>query len=197
MQEDNFASTLHHYYSLAEIQANSPLKQGLTDHIMVFESFPADSLMDDSAIGFAIRQSDGFEQTNYDLEITVFPGEQIAMRFGFNAQAFTMSQIEILGKHFSNAVSAVLHNDAIRIREIQLLDDKEKAFLLDGLNDTYRDYPRDKSIIELFEKQVKERSDDIAVISGNQTLSYKTLNERVNRIAHYLRKTITFSRMIP
>ncbi len=189
VQQDNFSSSSHHYYSLADIQANSPLKQGLTDHIMVFESFPSDNGIDDNAIGFDIRQTDEFEQTNYDLEITVFPGEQIHVRFGFNAQAFTMSQIETLGRHFSNAVHSVLSNNSVSVHDIEFLDDTEKEFLLDRLNDTYRDYPSDKSIIDLFEKQVKEKPDDIAVISGNQTLSYKTLNERVNRIAHHLRKT--------
>jgi amino acid adenylation domain-containing protein len=189
VQQDNFSSSSHHYYSLADIQANSPLKQGLTDHIMVFESFPADNSIEDKALGFAIEQTDEFEQTNYDLEITVFPGERIHVRFGFNAQAFSPAQIETLGRHFENAVHSVLSNNSISVRDIEIFDNEEKEFLLNGLNNTYRDYPRDKSIIDLFEKQVKEKPDDIAVISGNQTLSYKTLNERVNRIAHYLRKT--------
>ncbi len=58
---------------------------------MVFESFPADNSIEDKALGFAIEQTDEFEQTNYDLEITVFPGERIHVRFGFNSEAFTIS----------------------------------------------------------------------------------------------------------
>ncbi len=40
MQEDILASEQHGYYPLYEIQNHSLLKQGLTDHIFVFENYP-------------------------------------------------------------------------------------------------------------------------------------------------------------
>ncbi|NOQ28294.1 MAG: non-ribosomal peptide synthetase, partial [Bacteroidales bacterium] len=40
VQNSNLDSETHHYISLAEIQAQSILKQNLIDHIIVFENFP-------------------------------------------------------------------------------------------------------------------------------------------------------------
>jgi amino acid adenylation domain-containing protein len=48
-------------------------------------------------------------------------------------------------------------------------------------------YPRDRLIQELFEEQVARTPDAVAVIYESQQLTYQELNERSNRLAHYLR----------
>jgi len=41
------------------------------------------------------------------------------------------------------------------------------------------------SINQLFEKQVEKAPDAIAVVSENQKISYKQLNEKANQLAHF------------
>jgi amino acid adenylation domain-containing protein len=52
---------------------------------------------------------------------------------------------------------------------------------------THTNYPRDRTIAELFERVVAARPDCIAVTFGNQNLSYRELNGRANRLAATLR----------
>jgi len=40
----------------------------------------------------------------------------------------------------------------------------------------------------LFEAQVERTPDAIAVVYGEQSLTYRELNDRANRVAHYLRE---------
>ena len=48
-------------------------------------------------------------------------------------------------------------------------------------------FARIMALHELFERQVDLRGDAIALIASNEQLSYSTLEQRANRLAHYLR----------
>ncbi|MHB1949068.1 MAG: amino acid adenylation domain-containing protein [Gammaproteobacteria bacterium] len=54
-------------------------------------------------------------------------------------------------------------------------------------NATQSDFEKDKTIVELFEEQVKKNPDETALIFEGNTLTFRELNERVNQLAHYLR----------
>src|ERR1035441_3214908 len=64
------------------------------------------------------------------------------------------------------------------------VDADESRRLLVEWNATSAEYPRQLAIHQLFEQNAA--SDAIAVVFGAQTLSYKELNERANKLAHYL-----------
>src|SRR5947209_3046237 len=55
-------------------------------------------------------------------------------------------------------------------------------------NQTATDYPRDKSVAQLFEQVAAERPDAVAASFGGRQLSYGELNTRANRLAHRLRR---------
>src|SRR6185436_13468598 len=63
----------------------------------------------------------------------------------------------------------------------------EQQQLLVDFNNTSINYPRDKSIIDLIEEQVAKTPGAIAVVSGDEQLTYEDLNTRSNQLAHYLR----------
>ncbi|MEO7292502.1 MAG: amino acid adenylation domain-containing protein, partial [Ginsengibacter sp.] len=48
-------------------------------------------------------------------------------------------------------------------------------------------YPKQKTLVDLFEDQVIKTPDAIAVIFEHEQLTYKQLNERANQLAHYLK----------
>ena len=50
------------------------------------------------------------------------------------------------------------------------------------------DYPKDKCIHELFEDQVNQTPDAIAVADKNEQITYQELNTRANQLAHYLKE---------
>lgn len=54
-------------------------------------------------------------------------------------------------------------------------------------NDTTADYPRDRCLHELFEAQAAISPDRIAVVCGNDALTYRELDERAARLADNLR----------
>ena len=59
----------------------------------------------------------------------------------------------------------------------------ERRKILVDWNTTDAPYPKDKTIYQLFEEQVKKTPDNIAVIFEAQKLSYKDLNQKSNQLA--------------
>lgn len=55
-------------------------------------------------------------------------------------------------------------------------------------NETRTDYPRGSTVSELFEETVSSHPNVIAVVFGDQRLTYAELNSRANRLAHRLRQ---------
>ena len=55
-------------------------------------------------------------------------------------------------------------------------------------NRTSNAYPNDRPVHELFEAQVQNAPQAVALVCGSNALTYEQLNRRANRVAHYLVK---------
>jgi len=53
-------------------------------------------------------------------------------------------------------------------------------------NNTQTDYPKDKCIHHLFEAQVEQTPNAVAVLFEDQQMTYRELNAKANQLAHYL-----------
>src|SRR3981189_800976 len=67
------------------------------------------------------------------------------------------------------------------------LSEREHRSMVIDYNNTAAPSPAAKTIVELFEAQVARSPDAEAIRLGNQTLSYRQLNERANQLAAHLR----------
>jgi amino acid adenylation domain-containing protein len=73
------------------------------------------------------------------------------------------------------------------ISHIDILTPAERQRLLIGWNATKVDYPQYCCIHQLFEAQVRNTPDAVAVVFEDRQLTYAELNSRANRLAHHLR----------
>lgn len=67
-----------------------------------------------------------------------------------------------------------------------LLGNDEVRYLVDELNDTQLDYPKDQCFHQLIEQQAEKKPDNIAIVFDDKMLSYRELNQQANQLAHYL-----------
>ena len=84
-------------------------------------------------------------------------------------------------------LAAIARDTFSPIETEPFLDDSERQKVLVQWNETACEFPHDKCFQQLFEDQVARTPDAEAVVFGEQTLSYRELNGRVNCLAHYLR----------
>jgi amino acid adenylation domain-containing protein/FkbH-like protein len=112
----------------------------------------------------------------------------LAVRAEYNKGLFSEDRIERLLQHFETLLEGLCANPDLRISELPILNDSEKAQLLVEWNNTFSDFPRDNCIHELFEEQAQHRPDAIAAVFGGQSLSYREVNASANQLAHFLRQ---------
>ena len=128
--------------------------------------------------------------SKFDLSLEVIPENDILnLSFEYATALFNKQFIEDLSKHYSNILTSCLDNLNVKISNICMLSEAEKNKILYDFNNTKTDYPKDKTISELFEEQAKKTPNNTAVVFGMQKLTYKELNEKANSLAYYLRKT--------
>ena len=96
-----------------------------------------------------------------------------------------------LVNHFLNTIKNwLLHLKSYideSIDKISIVSALEKKQLLEEFNNTTVNYPKDKTVIDLFEKQVSKTPEATALVFEEISLTYSQLNEQSNRLAHYLR----------
>ena len=125
--------------------------------------------------------------SKFDLSIELIPNDNgISVSFEYATKLFNEEFIKNLSNHYLNILNAILENNEIKISDICMLSESEKNTILNDFNNTKVDYPKDLTIIQLFEQQVEKNPDGIAVVFEDKKLTYKELNEKANCLAHHI-----------
>ncbi|NDE18830.1 MAG: hypothetical protein EB000_00070 [Alphaproteobacteria bacterium] len=90
-------------------------------------------------------------------------------------------------KQLSRLANNSQRQEQTRINDLSYLNEKQYDQLINGWNQTDKEYPSDKTIQGLFEEQAERTPDKIAVVYENQSLTYRELNTKANQLANYLR----------
>ncbi len=184
VQHETLSMREFDYYSLADIQANTELKQGLITNVMAFEYDPLQ--IKTQAPGVSVGDFQLLYQTNYDFNIVVIPGNEYKVKFTFNNLIYDLRWIQQMESHFRKIMENVCENPGILVENIGILMENEQRRLMEYNNTRVR-YPSGKTIHELFEKQVEKTPDHPAVIFKGRQLTYRELNIQANRLARVLR----------
>ncbi len=108
--------------------------------------------------------------------------------YDYQVEKYEEQDIENMHERILYIIDQILKNENCPLHDIEIVTEREKNILLYEFNNTKSEYEKDKTVAELFEEQVNRTPDDIAVVYGNQQITYKELNERANSFAHYLSK---------
>ncbi len=130
-----------------------------------------------------------YNMSKFDITLTAIENsEGISFDIEYCTKLFKKDTIERFVEHFINVLKAILENHSVRISEIDILTSNEKEKILFEFNDTEAPYPKDKTINQLFEEQVKRTPETTAVTFEGKMLTYFQLNQMANVIASTLRE---------
>ncbi|MDF5712385.1 MAG: amino acid adenylation domain-containing protein, partial [Rhizonema sp. NSF051] len=111
----------------------------------------------------------------------------LSTEFHYDSSLFSVETIERLAGQFQKLLNSVLSNSDLPISELQILSVAEHQLLVEW-NNTQVNYLQVKCIHQLFEAQVEQTPDAIAVVFEEDQLTYGELNAKANQLAHYLQK---------
>jgi amino acid adenylation domain-containing protein len=131
-------------------------------------------------IDFGERQAP-FELT---LETVEAADGQVRAHFRYASHLFDRERIERMAGHYLALLEALVTHPQQAVGEVPLLTPHELAQL-----DTWAQHTQFRSddlIHRRFESQAARQPAAVALVLGDQTLSYGALNRRANRLAHQL-----------
>ncbi|PFQ18691.1 non-ribosomal peptide synthetase, partial [Bacillus cereus] len=130
-----------------------------------------------------------YSQTSkFDLFLSATESNNtIKCLFEYNTDLFKESTIERIIQHYLNLLEQCLDNPDIQVSNICYLTNDELGVLTQEWNNTQIDYPKN-AVHQMFEEQVQKNPNYIAVSHNGEKLTYRELNEKANKLAHYLTK---------
>ena len=176
----------HQHLGLAEIQGLAGVGE-LFDTLLVFENYPVDhSGLAAEIGGVRLTHVSGHDATHYPVTLGVVPGERLRLRLDYRGDLFERASAEALGARLVRLLAAAVAAPGRAIGRLDILSAEERATILRGWNDTASAIAP-ATLPELFGAQAARTPDAVAVVFGDERLSYGELDARSSRLAHHLR----------
>ncbi|HCT4987386.1 TPA: non-ribosomal peptide synthetase, partial [Pseudomonas aeruginosa] len=123
----------------------------------------------------------------FDLTLDTYEsGDALSASLIYATSLFERSTVERLAAHWRNLLEAICREPARRVGELPLLDRSERDLLLARWDQTGEDYPSRPFVHQLVAEQARRAPEAIAVLFGEQRLSYGELDSQANRLAQRL-----------
>lgn len=171
---------------LEHIRKSNPSQPNLYDILISYQNSKTNRTSSD--IPYTVRWT--FNQNVADsMQIHLFDmNDEGELNVAYDYRTSKYNKIDILNIHrrILYIINQILSYNNIAINDIDIITPDEKNVLLNKFNNTFMEYDHTKTVIDYFEEQVKKTPDNIALIFGETTFTYKELNERINSLAHYL-----------
>ncbi|HET8890742.1 MAG TPA: non-ribosomal peptide synthase/polyketide synthase, partial [Candidatus Angelobacter sp.] len=114
-------------------------------------------------------------------------GPEVMGRVEYDSDLFERWRIEAMVRHWTRLLRSMTQDAGQTLGQLTWLSDIEREQLIVGWNQAESTPVRDKTIVELFEEQIKQAPEAWAVAYESRLISYGELNRRTNQLAHYLR----------
>ncbi len=159
--------------------------------MLVLQNVPYEKLqlaqLSDCAIYTEMRRA------NFDLELWMWEeGHYLSGTLEYSLDLFDEATIDRMIEHFNTLLESIVKDVDQPISLLPILPDAERERLLVHFNDGGK-APKSASgepeacVHHLFEAQAASHPEALALVSENERLTYGQLNQRANRLAHYLR----------
>ncbi|MCG8296568.1 non-ribosomal peptide synthetase, partial [Pseudomonas entomophila] len=167
------------------VAASAPLFSALLN----YRHSAGETARDGEGIWQGVRLLGGEERSNYPLTLSVDDlGEGFSLSVlaveGIDAAQVTTGMVNVLAR----LVQALEHAPGQALDQVPMLDDKALRQVLVDFNATAKAYPLGQTVHALVEACAVATPEALAVVQGERQMRYGELNQRANRLAHYLIK---------
>lgn len=140
----------------------------------------------------------GYCTSTFDIRLNFQEvNDYLLLDLVYNPDVYEKEMVMSLINHYKQLLDALLENQEEKISQIDYLSEKEKHELLFTFNDTKTDYPKHKTIVELFEEQVAKTPASKVLVFGEKELTYRELHEKSNQLAYHLKENYNIAKGDP
>ncbi len=131
---------------------------------------------------------EGQQSSKFDLTLhCVEYDDGIRLGLEYSTELFLKSTAERMLGHYTFLLKEIIGSPERLLSDIELLTKEERNQWLIDYNDTRVPLPDTDNIPRLFEQQVQNSPQSVALVYDDVALTYTELNEKANRLAHTLK----------
>ncbi|PWY53264.1 non-ribosomal peptide synthetase [Pseudomonas sp. RW409] len=188
VQARNLALRDFEHTPLYEVQRWAGLGgEALFDNILVFENYPvSEALAQGAPAQLSFGTAANHEQTNYPLTLSVYLGQTLSFDYSYAREHFAQANIQQLAGYLEQLLMGMLANPQGSLGELSLLGATERRLIDEQRSRTPARDLAPQCVQQLIEAQAQRTPDAVALLCGDQQLSYGQLNQRANQLAHKL-----------
>jgi amino acid adenylation domain-containing protein len=116
-------------------------------------------------------------------------GGLIAFQLYYDSQTFSAEDVNLLAGRFLKLIGGAAVAPEAGVGELEPMPDGERRLLLLDFNNTDAHFRHDDNLHRLFETQAERGPERVALVMGDDSMTYGELNRRSNQVAHYLRRS--------
>jgi amino acid adenylation domain-containing protein len=131
------------------------------------------------------------ENNQGKFDLTLFIKEtdhELQVSWVYNTDLFEHETITRMHGHFQTLLGGIIAEPKTAISQLPLLTPTEQQQILTQWNQTDLESPGNQCFYQLFEQQVPQNTQKIAVEFEGEQITYQELNKQANQLAHYLQK---------
>ena len=123
----------------------------------------------------------------FDLRLSIIDCKtKPALCLEYSTELFNRATIQRILGHVEMALRQILTQPEQPISKLSILTPAELDLVLTQWNQTEMEYPKEKTLIQLFHEQVSRTPKAEALVCGRKRFTYEELSERAARIAKHL-----------
>ncbi|WP_322615329.1 non-ribosomal peptide synthetase [Pseudomonas sp. BIC9C] len=188
LQAQNLSLREFEHVPLYDIQGWAGQQGALFDSLLVFENFPvAEALKQGAPAGLTFGVLHNHEITSYPLTLGIEVGANLRLDFSFDRARFSAAQISQLGASLLQVLEQFVVQPQQALGAISLLDPEAQAKVLACSRPPAPPIDSPLLVHQRFEQQAARTPDALAVMVGDERLTYAQLNVQANQLAHRLR----------
>ncbi|WP_139488136.1 non-ribosomal peptide synthetase [Brevibacillus dissolubilis] len=175
--------------SCSGVSNEAPLFTAMLNFRHFEENPPAD---DGGAIDdFGVEWLGALDRTNYPVGLSI---DDLGNDFSLNVQVDRSLSTEAVLSYMETALQGIVTalSDSqmadLPVLDINIISADERNTQLIEWNQTDKPYPSESCLHELFEQHAHATPDNIALVFGDEQVTYAQLNARANQVADYLRE---------
>lgn len=182
------AARAHEWAALMDIQRWSEMLPGtpLFETVVICDRAHLDTILHAQDGAWASRQFRPIYNSGYPITLYAYAETRMRFTLAYDADRFEADAVSAMLGHLRVLLLGMVADPDATLGRLPLLTEAERRQVLVDWNDTAIDYPAAELVHEAVERQARRSPDATALIFRNQRLSYRELNAKANRLAHYL-----------
>ncbi|MFC7220911.1 amino acid adenylation domain-containing protein, partial [Streptomyces polyrhachis] len=185
LQEQNVQMRQYEHSPLSQVHQWSGLPAGapLFESLFVFENYPEGDGHEE-ALRFTEAVSN--EQTHYPLNTVITMGERLGLNILYDPRRFDGRTAEAMLRHLRQITRELVAAPHTPLARITMLTDEDLGRALDEWSTGTTAETGTAHVHELVAAQARRTPDSVAVVHEDEHLTYAELDNRANRLAHWL-----------